>query len=362
MLKRIQIEQLYNLYNYDIQLHSNGDVPCFITGPNGFGKTTILNIIDAVYHSEYDKLSEIPFKQIVFDFEVDTAEGNKKSRLHIYKDSVNKISTQFSYPGTQDKELAFFLNVDDFYYIKDQRLFRKERIGGSAVPLPTISQNAVRFSEKLEAISNSLTTDLLITDLQFSGSIAEEEYNKQIAIIDKQLQPAYRYGLITKRQYPKYDSANAVFLKAYIDVLLYAIKKYSNEFSLLTTFENVINSYEFSDKRFVIHKNFGYKFISTNPLKTPLENETLSSGERQIMIQMYELLFVAEQDAFVLIDEPEISAHYAWQLLYLDNISNVARIKNMQMLVATHSPLMFNSDYKLTVDLFEQHSQNIQIQ
>lgn len=362
MLKRIQIEQLYNLYNYDIQLRTNGEAPCFITGPNGYGKTTILNIIDAVYHNEYNKLSEIPFKQIIFDFEVKTAEGNKMSRLNIYKDTANIISTQFSYPGTQDQDLGLFLNVDDYYYIRDQRLSRKERIGGGTVSIPTISQNAVKFREKLEALSNSLTTDLLITDLQFSGSIAEDEYDKQISIIDKKLQPAYRYGLIAKRQYPKYDSANAVFLNAYIDVLLFAINKYSKEFTLLTTFENIINSYEFSDKRFEIHKNFGYKFVSTNSLRTPLENETLSSGERQVMIQMYELLFVAEQDAFVLVDEPEISAHYAWQLLYFNNISSIAHLKNMQLLVATHSPLMFNNDYSLTTDLFEQHSQNIQIQ
>ena len=43
VIRRVVIEELYDNYNYDITFHKDGIT--LITGPNGFGKTTVLNII-----------------------------------------------------------------------------------------------------------------------------------------------------------------------------------------------------------------------------------------------------------------------------------------------------------------------------
>ena len=45
MLSRIRIKGLYDIYNYDIDFSKHGKV-LILTGPNGFGKTTILQIIN----------------------------------------------------------------------------------------------------------------------------------------------------------------------------------------------------------------------------------------------------------------------------------------------------------------------------
>ena len=46
MLKSIEIESLFNLYSYTVVLSDESSPYVrFITGPNGFGKTSILNII-----------------------------------------------------------------------------------------------------------------------------------------------------------------------------------------------------------------------------------------------------------------------------------------------------------------------------
>lgn len=45
MIARILIRQLYDTYNYDIQFPENQRVT-IITGPNGYGKTTFLKIIN----------------------------------------------------------------------------------------------------------------------------------------------------------------------------------------------------------------------------------------------------------------------------------------------------------------------------
>jgi len=45
MLKRIKISKLFNSFDYDINLKAGGLT--ILTGPNGYGKTTILRMIHA---------------------------------------------------------------------------------------------------------------------------------------------------------------------------------------------------------------------------------------------------------------------------------------------------------------------------
>lgn len=48
MITRIKINQLFNIYNYDIDLTNiDGSAVKFITAPNGYGKTTILDLVEA---------------------------------------------------------------------------------------------------------------------------------------------------------------------------------------------------------------------------------------------------------------------------------------------------------------------------
>jgi predicted ATP-binding protein involved in virulence len=47
MLKKIKIEGLFNKFNYDIELKEEGIT--ILTGPNGYGKTTILKMAHIVF-------------------------------------------------------------------------------------------------------------------------------------------------------------------------------------------------------------------------------------------------------------------------------------------------------------------------
>ncbi len=72
MLKRIRIDKLFNVYTYDIDLSNpDGSLVKFITAPNGYGKTTILELIDATMRQSYDVMFDIPFSRFDLFFEDD---------------------------------------------------------------------------------------------------------------------------------------------------------------------------------------------------------------------------------------------------------------------------------------------------
>lgn len=67
MLNRIEIKGLYGHYTYDLPLSSGQrkDI-CFLTGPNGYGKSTILDLVYAFIKADAKTLVEIPYDTITF--------------------------------------------------------------------------------------------------------------------------------------------------------------------------------------------------------------------------------------------------------------------------------------------------------
>lgn len=72
--------------------------------------------------------------------------------------------------------------------------------------------------------------------------------------------------------------------------------------------------------------------------------EMLSSGQWQVFSSILLVAFAAEDDALILVDEPENSLHPAWQQKYLPTLKNALDgIIGAHVMVATHSPLVASS-------------------
>jgi energy-coupling factor transporter ATP-binding protein EcfA2 len=83
----------------------------------------------------------------------------------------------------------------------------------------------------------------------------------------------------------------------------------------------------------------------------PIGVNMLSSGEQHLLALFTMLLFYAQPGSLVLIDEPEISLHAAWKHAFLDDISRVAQINQLQVALATHSTAIVNSRWDLVEEL-----------
>lgn len=79
--------------------------------------------------------------------------------------------------------------------------------------------------------------------------------------------------------------------------------------------------------------------------------DSLSTGEQHEIILMFDLLLNVENGATVLIDEPEISLHVAWQLSFIPDVRKIANLVGFRFLVATHSPYIINDEWDRAVDL-----------
>ena len=75
----------------------------------------------------------------------------------------------------------------------------------------------------------------------------------------------------------------------------------------------------------------------------------LSSGEKQLLIQLLEVLLQEKQPAILIADEPELSLHISWQEKLLRSLRQIN--ENAQVIVATHSPDIVSSYAKNVIDM-----------
>ena len=78
---------------------------------------------------------------------------------------------------------------------------------------------------------------------------------------------------------------------------------------------------------------------------------SLSSGEQHELVLHYDLLFKTRPNTVVLIDEPEISLHVAWQKNFLPDLMEIVRLSDFDAVVATHSPYIVGDRDDLMVGL-----------
>ena len=79
-------------------------------------------------------------------------------------------------------------------------------------------------------------------------------------------------------------------------------------------------------------------FVARSDTGQVLPLLSLSSGEQQELVLHYDLLFRVRSNTIVLIDEPELSLHVAWQKRFLPDLLKIVELSNFDALVATHSP------------------------
>lgn len=373
MLRKIKIEQLYDLYTYELDFDNVDNSPMkFLTGPNGYGKSTILNMVYAVFAHDCKTLFKVPFEKFILYFEDaevqfvqerEYEQGDKSDLKNLKRIELHVTFT----PNSGDEEqgtilpdgecnmpnLEMYLAGNNAYYIDDKRVMRN-----------TIDANAEKILDIVERLNYdaSLLSDKIKDHqidfsspvLEMGEEISEEEYKSRVAEILSELKPLKEWGMVNEEFVPiPYLEVISSFLRKYLDDIESKMRIHSEFVGQLSLFKALVDESIFANKTLRVDDEVGFLFYSQSKFKEPLMPEKLSSGERHLLLQLFELIFRAPQGALVLIDEPELSMHMYWQLRYSKMLSRIAELRKLHFVIATHSPQIFNSMWNRSIDLYK---------
>ena len=122
-------------------------------------------------------------------------------------------------------------------------------------------------------------------------------------------------------------------------------------------FKGLVGFFKFADKEMMVDERFGIRFKMNNASKTIIPVAALSSGEKHVLLQLFELVFDGKAGDLVMIDEPELSFHPAWLNVYVSVLEKIQNFKldegrEMQIILATHSPMLVGGRWDETLDLY----------
>ncbi len=144
------------------------------------------------------------------------------------------------------------------------------------------------------------------------------------------------------------DDTSRKVLSVYADDTDKKLNMFSKFAQKIEVFQRIVNQ-RFNYKTLVIDQNSGFIFkTDQDKVVSPID---LSSGEQHELVMLYELLFKVKPGSLILIDEPEISLHVGWQVKFLEDLQEIAKLANIDILLATHSPDIINGRWDLTVEL-----------
>ena len=215
----------------------------------------------------------------------------------------------------------------------------------------SLSQSLDRtFPSRL--VKGRISSELTIDELKTKLNELEEKRSMlmEAGLLDKEKE-------IDFRDLPKIDETKRNILSVYIDDVqkkLQVFDELTNKIDLLV---KIINNKEFLYKKMSISKKEG--FIFKTPDEKQLIPTNLSSGEQHELVLLYELLFKVGPNSLILIDEPELSLHVGWQQQFLKDLQEITKLVEFDVLIATHSPLIINNRWDLTVELKGPENEDI---
>ncbi len=412
MLKKINIEGLFDTFNYEIELKDDGIT--ILTGPNGYGKTTILNIINSLYLGNPFFFFKLPFKTLKLEYSDKKIFITKKDKTIIVNDGNENITfnktklfnnikkslrnTEYQ-PIDNDRWINRYTEeivTTDFiidnlflelflkkhiefdskfpqikppviYLIKEQRLLKQNNKLNSRRVMPDRISNV--FIETIKEYSFELKNEILKTiadnakiiqelDSNFSlriikeeKKISKKEFENRFEKVKQKYQKLSKYGLAPSNLYLEhsYSQENAKVLLVYIQDTEQKLSVFDDLLGKLDLFTDILNKRRLLFKQIQITEEEGFKFITDK--KNDLNPTDLSSGEQHEVVMLYELIFKVTPDTLVLIDEPEISLHVVWQKAFVEDLKEIAKIQKFNTIIATHSPQIINNDWDSVIDL-----------
>lgn len=266
----------------------------------------------------------------------------------------------------------WYVNFSDSlnaHFVQDQRLIQRtvnvhSRVRKSSF-IDTIEKYSSELSDliresgfKAAQVSQNLDSTFPVRLLSNIGPIktlSEEKIVNELNDLQERRAELSGFNLLTTEpDFPELQAGeikdeDRKVLTLYISDTEKKLSAYESLYRKIELFTRILNTKRLSFKKIKVSslKGFFFETYSGDGLKST----QLSSGEQHQVVLLYELIFKTEKDVLVLIDEPEISLHVAWQKEFLKDLKEIIALQNMPVVIATHSPQIIDGSWDLTVDL-----------
>jgi len=349
ILKSIKIEGLFHKFNYNIQLDKQEGLT-ILYGLNGIGKTTILNILANFSNFSFLEIFKIPFKSTTFAF---GPYGKDSLELNVIFTKKNEVRVEFNMKIKDFFLKQSFSSVEE---IEDVCKTLKYKYIVSDEPEITVRIDKVNPSdEELIASISALIWKLscyYVKSLRnnlYDFDILEEFYKKiknqqkNIAKAKNHFKKKYKIEDPLVIEIEILNDIMQFYYNRKLELISQDLSELSDDNEDVQVFLNVINQY-IDFKKLDVENGVGIIITLDDEMKSILPLSSLSSGEMNLLIIFYIIIFVAKEDSLVLIDEPEISLNINWHYDFIDTLREIGEKKGLYYLIATHSPQIVN-DY-----------------
>ncbi|MEH2053734.1 AAA family ATPase [Nostoc sp.] len=113
-IKQISVSGLFGIFDHVIPLNMDERIT-IIHGPNGFGKTAMLRILNSLFNSQYSELRTIPFKdfRVAFDdsSSIEIIKNTEKSE-EVEKNNIFQIQPQDIDESTKNALSVYIQDVE----------------------------------------------------------------------------------------------------------------------------------------------------------------------------------------------------------------------------------------------------------
>jgi len=441
-LTKIEVIKLFGVFGHTIPLNSPDRIT-IIHGPNGFGKTAMLQMVQSLLGNQFAKLRRVPFERFILNLEdgreisvtkkfpskteIEREESTATLLFHLKTPGQN--SEEFALPFTLSREsLRFPLemidrHIDDLERVGpetwvqlqtgrrlqledvielygeflpvgpqqrkkipdwltrlpkefDVRLIEAQRLFNVSDSRRSKRPDSIRFEPAVSAYSKELAASVQEIQAKYgtfsqqldssfpmrviqakpATSINSAELASKLEELEQSRQRIIAAGLLVTQ-----DHASPIFgpqqpvdetTKSILSLYAEDIEKKLGVFDEITAkvelFKELVNK-RFAYKQLDVERQAGFRFRTTAGLQ--LLPTDLSSGEQHELVLLYELLFKTKPNALILIDEPELSLHVAWQVEFLKDLARVIKLSSFDVILATHSPQIINDRWDLAIEL-----------
>lgn len=317
---------LFGVYEHRIEFDPKGIT--FVHSTNGMGKSVFLGLIYGVLRGYTETVRKIPFDRLDLGFDDGSTLIVERGDDLLVQMQKNELEERL---GQYDLQ-----TILPAVYISPERLTVRRQDGRLMYAIDV-------YSEELEDrfLTAKEETAIDINDTDPGEDMSDADIEARLADLKPKTDFMYSAGLrmnlpVSLRMTPsRYDinKSHENYLR-----LTRAVEEYVGDcYELaesIVVFQDIVNSF-FINKKLVI-SNGKMQVVMNNGRTIPLE--VLSSGEKHIIIIFYRLLFQTPHGALSIIDEPEISIHVSWQQRLGRVLMDVCRLRDLQIVAATHSP------------------------